>query len=72
MITLQGLSQKQMVFADILWGLNGREQVESFIKALPKKERAEAEVVLNMMVAAVFDRIDDTAIANDILNQFRI
>ncbi len=72
MITLQGLSQKQMVFADILWGLNGREEVESFIKALPTKERAEAEVVLNMMIATVFDRVDDTAQAQDILKQFRI
>lgn len=71
MIEIQGLTQKQMVFADILWGLNGRDQVDGFIRSLPAKEQAEAKVVLNMMVAAVFDRIDDVSTAQDILKQFR-
>lgn len=59
-ITIQGLSVKQRVFADILWALNGQAEVQRFINSLPLGDRVEAEVVMNMMVAAVFDQIDDS------------
>lgn len=71
MITIQGLSPKQMLYADILWQLSGREQVNAFIRSLPKAEQAEAVTVMNMMVAAIFDNIGDTGIANEVLTRYR-
>jgi hypothetical protein len=69
-ITIQNLTPRQCLFADILWQLNGRDQVDQFINSLPKKERAEATTVLNMMVAAVFDDITNTDDAARILKGF--
>lgn len=66
-ITIEGLSAKQRFFADILWQLNGRDQVDAFIDSLPQRERNEANVVLAMMVAAVFDQVTDTTDAERIL-----
>ncbi len=66
-ITIENLSPRQMLFADILWGLNGREQVDAFISSLPAGFRKDAETVLNMMVAAMFDNVTDTDDAQRIL-----
>jgi hypothetical protein len=57
-ITIEGLTARQRVFADCLWKLNGREQVRGFILSLPREFQPEAETVMSMMLAAVFDRAD--------------
>ena len=70
-ITIQGLNPKQRLFADILWSLNGQSDVNRFINSLPTAERREATVVMNMMVAAVFDQLvnDDLSAAQDLIKR---
>lgn len=71
MITIQGLSPRQCLFADILWKCQGRDHVEQFVQSLPLEFQQEARTVLNMMVAAVFDELSDTSDAAEILNRYR-
>jgi len=58
MIEINGLTQRQRKIADVLWMMNGREAVLSFINSLEADTKRDAEVVLNMMVAAVMDEIE--------------
>lgn len=67
MITIENLSPRQCLFADIIWKLNGQDEVFAFIRSLPEPERSEAQVVMTMMVAAVFDEITDTTEARNLL-----
>jgi hypothetical protein len=72
MITIEGLNKKQRALADIMWAMNGREQVEAFIKALHPKDRKDAETVVEMMVISFLDNITDTQDANRVIDQFRL
>ena len=58
-ITLTGLTTKQRVFADVIWSCNGREEVSGFIRSLPVKDRRDATTVLELMIAAVFDDVNE-------------
>lgn len=48
-ITLNGLNARQKVLADILWSLDEWTDVEKFMKALPAREKAECEGIVEMM-----------------------
>lgn len=72
MITIEGLSKKQRALADIMWAMDGREQVDSFINALHPKDRQDAETVVEMMVASLFDEITNTPEASMVIQQFRL
>jgi hypothetical protein len=67
MITIEGLSKKQRALADIMWAMNGREQVEAFIKALHPKDRKDAETVIEMMILASIDECEDVEVAQQVL-----
>jgi hypothetical protein len=69
-ITITGLTPHQVLFADILWKCQGRDQVEAFICSLPQPFQGEARVVLDMMVASVFDNITETTMARDLLSKY--
>jgi len=58
MVTVEGLSKRQRVFADIIWNLNSQAQVDAFIQTLPKAQRLEAEAVVEMLILAVIDEVD--------------
>jgi len=58
MITIEGLTQRQKAIAEVLWMINGRDQVESFLKSLEKATRRDAEIVIEMMIAATLDEVD--------------
>ena len=53
---LHGLNKRQQVLADIMWSLEEWPEVERFIKSLPKRERAEAEGIIEMMKMAVVEQ----------------
>lgn len=57
-IQIEGLNQRQRALADVLWMMNGREDVNRFIKALHPTMRAEAETVVEMMILAVVDEVE--------------
>lgn len=73
MITLHGLSDKQRIFADVLWGLNGEEEVDHFLKVLPPEDRREAQVVIDMMLAALFDEceIEDFSETQELISKVK-
>jgi hypothetical protein len=61
-ITIQGLSELQRELADQIWQCDSQEAVDAFIAALPKRLRPHAELVRELMIAAVFDQemeVDD-------------
>jgi len=70
-IQIEGLSPRQCLFADIMWKLNGEDQVYGFIRSLPAEFQDEAETVMNMMVASLFDAADDTELADQLLLKYR-
>jgi hypothetical protein len=67
MITIEGLSKKQRALADILWAMDGTEQVHAFIAALHPKDRVEAQTVCEMMILACIDECEDVEIAEQVL-----
>lgn len=70
-IHIENLTPRQRVFADILWQLNGTEDIERFRSSLPAEFRPDVELVINMILATVLDDITDTALAQDLLDNLR-
>ena len=72
---LQGLNPRQMVLADIMWSLEEWPEVERFIKSLPKRERAEAEGIIEMMRMAVveqcYDGVQNLDAAQQLINKVK-
>jgi len=58
-ITLEGLSKQQYQIADLLWSCESQEQVEQIKQNLPPAYKQDAEVVHQLMIAAVMDQYDD-------------
>jgi hypothetical protein len=71
MIELHGLNKKQMVFCDIMWALETREAVESFIATLPAKDQRTCNTLIEMMQLAFLDEVDSVDEANKLLSIFR-
>ena len=75
--TIEGLSPKQMVLADIMWNLDGFDEVQTFVSSLPKAERKECHTIIELMKMAVveqcYDGINpDMPEAQSVLNQFKL
>jgi hypothetical protein len=58
MIEIVGFNKKQRMLADIIWALDTQDQVQTFIRSLPKKDREQAQVVCEMMILAFMDEVD--------------
>jgi hypothetical protein len=74
--TIEGLTPKQMALADIMWALEGFDEVSAFIATLPKRERKECHTIIELMkMAAVeqcYDGIGSMDEAASVLNQFKL
>ena len=64
MIRIDGLTPRQVRIADLLWSCTP-EQAKFFCKD------PEVAVVRDMIVAAVFDKCDDTDLAKEILDNLK-
>jgi hypothetical protein len=71
-IVIPGLSAKQMAFADIIWAMEGQDQVRRFIATLGKADRKDAETVVELMILAFMDKVNDTKMATTLLKQFTL
>lgn len=71
-IQLEGLTQRQRKIADILWMMNGRDQVNGFIASLQGDFRRDAETVVEMMKLAICDECRDVAEAQHYLKPYRL
>ena len=58
-IELQGLTKRQYQLADLLWNCDSQAAVEQLKQSLPEDYRREADVVHQLMIAAVFDQYED-------------
>jgi hypothetical protein len=70
-ITLTGLSAKQRALADIMWTMDSRDKVDSFIGTLMPRDRRDAEVVLEMIILAFMDQVESVDEAKIVLDKFR-
>ena len=66
-ITIAGLNKTQRAMADIMWQMDGKEQVMGFIRSLQGRQRREAETVLELMLWAIWDGCEDTTQAQEVL-----
>lgn len=68
MITLTGLSTRQLRCAELLWQC----QTESQVKSIVELFGIDAVIVRELIVAATLDDIDDTAVAEVVLKEIFI
>jgi hypothetical protein len=58
--TIEGLTPRQMVLADIIWACEHKENVDAFIRSLPTKAlRNEAKSIVDLMIMAVVEQCYD-------------
>jgi hypothetical protein len=69
-IELHGLSPKQMALADIMWDLQERDAVESFIASLPSVQQRDCRTIIELMQLAFADELEDVTEARELLAQF--
>lgn len=69
-IELHGLTSKQKALADIMWAIDSKEGVESFISTLPKADQLICRSLIELMVLSFLDEVQDTTEAKELLAQF--
>ncbi len=57
-ITIEGLTKKQKLMADLMWSMDSKDQVMTFIRSLSPNDRQQAQVICELMVLALFDEVD--------------
>ena len=67
MIHIDGLTARQKIIADLLWEAQETDELVGIMLAFGKEE---VVVVKEMIVAATYDQMEDTDIANDYLKRF--
>ena len=68
-ITLAGLTARQMVFCDIMWELENKEDVDKFIASLPPAQSQECRTLIHLMIAAIADNVDSVDDAKFVLDR---
>ena len=69
-IEIRGLTAKQMALADIMWDLQTKEGVLTFINSLPEQDQRDCHTIIELMRLAFADEITDTTEAEELLKQF--
>jgi RNase P/RNase MRP subunit p30 len=69
-IELLGLTPKQMALCDIMWAIETREGVESFISTLPARDQLECRTLIELMQLAFVDEIESIDEAAAMLQKF--
>jgi hypothetical protein len=59
MITLEGLSQKDIEICNLLWNCDSVEQVDAMVRAMPSAYKSRAVVLRELMTAATLDQVED-------------
>jgi hypothetical protein len=71
-IVIEGLNKKQKALAEIMWNMDGKQEVLGFISSLQGNNKQEAQTVLELMLWAIWDECEDTQEANQVIQQFRL
>ena len=69
-IEIEGLTTKQMALADIMWAIDSKAGVESFISTLPKTDQRDCRTIIELMQLAFMDEVHSVDEARDLLAQF--
>jgi hypothetical protein len=59
-----------MALADIMWDLQERDAVESFIASLPGVQQRDCRTIIELMQLAFADELEDVTEARELLAQF--
>jgi hypothetical protein len=59
MITLQGLSKKDVQICKLLWNCDTMEAVDAMVAAMPPAYKQRAVVMRELMIAAELDNVED-------------
>ena len=70
MIQIEGLNKRQRAIADIMWMMNSKAECQRFIASLEPATRRDAETVVEMMILAVCDEVEDVALAQHYLKPY--
>jgi hypothetical protein len=58
MITLEGLSPKDIEICNLLWNCGSVEQVDAMVAAMPSAYKTRAQVLRELMTAAALDQVN--------------
>ncbi len=58
MITLEGLTQKDIEICNLLWNCDSVEAVDAMVRAMPAAYKSRAVVLRELMTAAALDNVD--------------
>lgn len=59
MITLEGLSQKDIEICNLLWNCDTLEEVDAMVNAMPPAYKKRAVVLRQLLIAAQLDQVED-------------
>lgn len=59
MITIEGLTQKDVEICNLLWNCDSVEAVDRMVAAMPQAYRGRAHVLRELMTAAALDNVED-------------
>jgi hypothetical protein len=59
MITLQGLTKKDVQICKLLWNCDTTEAVDAMVQAMPPKYKQRAVVMRELMILAELDQVED-------------
>lgn len=71
-IEIQGLTKRQRAIADILWGMDTKEDATNFIQSLRGTGRKDAETVMEMFILAVNDEVESVDEARSEIKKFML
>ncbi len=67
MITIDNVTPQQKVILDALWTAESSDTITALMLVFGQ---AEVQAMQNMLVAAAFDQVESTDLANSVLQQF--
>jgi hypothetical protein len=59
MITIEGLTQKDVEICNLLWNCDSVEAVDRMVAAMPQAYKQRAHVLRELMTAAALDMVKD-------------
>lgn len=60
MISIEGLTERQRILADIIWACETMDQAQALVKSLQGEDRRDAVTLMTVMIHEVLEeRIDD-------------
>lgn len=68
-IQLYGLTTKEQALCDIMWAIETRDGVESFIKTLPETDQRTCRALIELMQLAFADEVDSVDEAKSVLTK---